>query len=48
MPQLKIMIEIFDPKCGKPVLRVKFEFMARFITWLFPRFDFNKEGEGWS
>lgn len=42
-----IMIEVFDPKNGKPVVRVRWTFVAKLITSLFGWLDYAEENNGW-
>lgn len=41
------MIEIFDPKNGKPIVRVRWTFVAKLITSLFGWLDYAEENHGW-
>jgi hypothetical protein len=42
------MIEIFDPKTGNPIIRLKWEWVAKLITRWFVGLDYNEEGKGWT
>jgi len=41
------MFEVFDPKDGKPIFTVEFQFVAELLCWCNPRLDFDLKGEGW-
>lgn len=41
--------EVFDPRVGKPLLRVPFQWLARYLTqsqW--PDRDYARRGDGWT
>ena len=42
-----IMVEVFDPKNGKPIIRVRWTFVARLIVKLFGWLDYAEENNGW-
>lgn len=45
--RMSLMIEVFDSRNGNPIVRVRWQWVARIIIRLNGWWDYNQEGKGW-